>query len=176
MERANVAVADWIQAGTLFLIAAALLLNVRQNRELARQTLELVRQNATIASSLRQNAHLAISNPPSTIRASLLLNNPELLQWHLGLRGLPAGTPQENLRRLFIMAKVEVHELNFLSHRDGMLSEDIWSGWRNVMASDFVDSEFQESWTAVKHSYAPTFVAYVDEHLADWDEPGAAAA
>ena len=115
---------------------------------------------------------------PTALRATLLPGNPELLQWHLVTRGYPPGTHQQNLRRLYIMAKLDVHELNFVSYSGGLLAEDIWLGWRNVMTADFADPEFQESWAAAKHLYAPTFVTFVDRYLVpgEWDEPGVAAA
>src|SRR5437764_1181573 len=100
---------DWIQAATLAGVAAALLLNVRQNREVARQTEELIRQNATIGASLQQAAHHAMVSHPTALRISLLRDNPELLEWHLTSRGYLPGTYQQNLRRLYIMAKLEVH-------------------------------------------------------------------
>jgi hypothetical protein len=166
---------EWIQVATLIAVAVALLLNVRQNREVALQTRELIRQNAAIAASLQQSAHQALINQPTNLRAALLPDNPELLQWHLTSRGYPPGTHQQNLRRLYFMAKLEVHELNFVSYTDGLLADDIWVGWRNVMAADFADVEFRESWTAVKHLYAPSFVAFVDGSRV-WEQPGAAAA
>jgi hypothetical protein len=167
---------DWIQAATLVAVAVALLLNVRQNREVARQTQELTLQNATIAASLQQSAHQAMISVPSANRAALLRDNPELLAWHMTLRGYPPGTYHQNLRRLFILSKLDVHELTFISYSDGLLAEDIWLGWRNVIAEDFTDPDFVESWATAKHLYAPSFVGYVDAQVVGWEQPGAAVA
>ena len=158
---------DWIQAATLGAVAIALLLNLRQNREVARQTQELTQQNSVFLRSMQQDAYRVMVTHPTALRVSFLKDDPEMLAWHLESRGYQPGTYQQNLRRLYVLLRLDTHELNFISHAQGLLTDDVWTGWWNVLKADFTDAEFYEAWAAAKHFYAPSFVTFVDELIAD---------
>ena len=158
---------DWIQAATLGAVAIALLLNLRQNREVARQTQELTQQNSVFLRSTQQDAYRVMVTHPNAPRVSFLKDDPEMLAWHLESRGYQPGTYQQNLRRLYVLLRLDTHELNFISHAQGLLTDDVWTGWWNVLKADFTDAEFYEAWAAAKHFYAPSFVTFVDELIAD---------
>jgi hypothetical protein len=162
---------DWFQALTLVAVAVALLLNVRQNREVARQTQELTRQNTVILGSMQQNAYQAMLTYPTALRVSFLKDNPELLAWHLTSRGVPATTYEHDLRRLYIILKLETHEMCFVSHAQGLLTDDVWAGWWNVVNTDLMDPDFQETWLSVRHFFAPSFAAFVDGLIRDREYP-----
>jgi hypothetical protein len=163
---------DWIQAATLVSVAVALLLNVRQNREIARQTKEMNRQNTVVLGSLQQSAYHAMLTQPTALRVSFLKDNPALLEWHMTGRGYPPGTYEQNLRRLYIMLKLETHEMCFISHIDGLLTDEVWTGWSNVVRTDLADVEFQETWALARNFYAPSFVAFVDGLITEIGRPG----
>src|SRR2546421_9663742 len=146
-------VGDWIQAVSVLFVAVALLSNVKQNREVARQTQELTqqtqelsRQNAVILASVEQSTYHALVSAPAGLRVSLLADNPKLLAWHLEAKGFQSDSYEQNIQRLYIMSKLETHELCFVSHREGRLSDDIWAGWFNVVKRDFTDASFKTSW------------------------------
>jgi hypothetical protein len=153
-----VSAGDWIQVATLVAVAVALLLNVRQIQE-------LTRQNSAIVASLRQSAyHVMVTDSPA-LRVSFLKDNPQVLAWHMATRGFTSGTHEQNLQRLYILARLEAHELNFTSHKEGLLTDDVWAGWGNVVKMDIADADFRETWRIAKHMYAPSFVTFIDAQI-----------
>lgn len=175
------ATSDWVQLVSLVAVVAALLLNARQNREVARQTRELTRQtqeltlqNSVFLTSMQQNAYLAMVTQPAELRISFLKENPELLAWHLAARGYRPGGHTENLRRLYVLLRLDMHELNFVNHGEGLLTDDVWTGWSNVLKADFSEVEFREAWQVAKHLYAPSFVVFVDQLVGEGTEIGKA--
>ncbi len=57
------------------------------------------------------------------------------------------------------------NEYNYLSHRAGQFSSDIWEGWKNVMHMDFDQvPEFREMWPVASRLLAPSFVNFIEEH------------
>jgi hypothetical protein len=166
-----VSTGDWIQAATLIAVAVALLLSSRQNREVARQTRALSEQNTLIDASLRHGAYQAMVSQAHGLRLAIVRDNPELLAWHLSCRGLTPGDRDQNVRLLFILLKLDSHELNFVSHSEGLLTDDVWAGWLNVLKADFADVDFLNAWGPVRHLYAPSFAAFVDTLIRESGQP-----
>jgi len=63
---------------------------------------------------------------------------------------------------VYFLLKLEAHERNFISHAEDLLTDDLWSGWRNVLQADFAHDEFRDVWLFAKHLYAPSFVAFIE--------------
>jgi hypothetical protein len=151
-------IADWIQSLSLLLVIGALIVSIRQTRAVANQARQATRalQDATLQSFVRnQNGS----------RETFFLDRPELLSWHLSTRGYPATNAAENLRRLYVLNKFDIHEYNYLAHSADQFSDDIWTGWKNVILVDFNQvSEFREMWPAAKRFLAPSFVNFIEKH------------
>jgi hypothetical protein len=151
-------ITDLIQSLSLLLVAGALIASIRQTRAIAHQARQATKalQDATLQSFVRnQNGS----------REAFFLDHPELLAWHLSTRGYPATDAAENLRRLYVLNKFDIHEYNYLAHSEGQFRDDICSGWKNVMLVDFNQvPEFREMWPAAKRFLAPSFVKFVEKH------------
>jgi hypothetical protein len=151
-------IADWIQSLSLLLVTGALIVSILQTRAVAHQARHAAR-------ALQDATHQSFVRNQNGSRENFFLDHPELLSWHLSTRGYPATNAAENLRRLFVLNKFEIHEYNYLSHKAGQFSDDIWAGWKNVMYVDFSQvPEFREIWPAAKQFFAPSFVEFIEEH------------
>ena len=151
---------------SLAAVMVALFFAFRQNQQISRQTQEASRQTSTILASLQQNAYHAMVTHPTVLRASFLREDPVLLAWHLEARGFGPADPAQNRRRLYVLIKFDMHELNFVSHEGGLLADELWSGWQAVVETDFASPEFRECWHLTKRFYALSFVTYVDSVIA----------
>lgn len=151
-------IADWIQSLSLLLVAGALIASIFQTRAVAHQA-----RQATIA--LQATTHQSFVHNQNGSRQAFFLDHPELLSWHLSSRGYPATNEAENQRRLYALIKLDIHEYNYLSFREGHFRDDIWTGWKNVMHEDFSRvPEFREIWLVARRLYAPSFVNFIEEH------------
>ena len=151
---------DWLQLASILLVVVALALNVLQLREVSNQS-------HAQASALNQLAYGGVANLASDPRFLLFPNDPELLTWYLKSRGFKATTPSENKRRLYVMAKLIQHETNFVNHTAGLLTDESWAAWFNVLRADLAISEFREIWSSSRDIYAESFAAFVDSLVAD---------
>jgi hypothetical protein len=150
---------DWFQAASLVAVVVALVLNILQVRALSRQ-------NASLASSLRQTVFQAQVQAIASSRIPFLWNDPRLLAWHLSQRGYGASTRSRNKKRLYVIVEIELHEFNYLNHEAGLLPEHVWTAWSKVLEADFALADFREVWPAARTFFAPPFVSYVDTLVA----------
>jgi len=89
----------------------------------------------------------------------------DLLRWYLSSRGYPTSTDEANKRRLYVLTRMDIHQLNFMNYESGFLGNEFWSAWRNVLVTDLRIPEFAELWPMLRTFYAPRFVAFCDEAL-----------
>jgi hypothetical protein len=151
-------IGDWIQSLSLLLVAGALIVSIRQTRAVAHQARQATR-------ALQDATHQSFVRNQNGSREAFFLDHPELLSWHLSSRGYPSTSAAENLRRLYVLNKFDIHEYNYLSHMAGQFSSDIWEGWKNVMHMDFDQvPEFREMWPVASRLLAPSFVKFIEEH------------
>ena len=150
-------ITDWIQSLSLLLVAGALIASIFQTRAVAHQA-----RQATAA--LQATTHQSFVYNQNGSREAFFLDRPELLSWHLSSRGYPETNAAENLRRLYVLNKLDIHEYNYLSFRSGHFRDDIWAGWKNVMQEDFRQPEFREMWPVARRLYAPSFKNFIEEH------------
>jgi uncharacterized membrane protein len=157
VEEVVVNITDWIQSLSLLLVAGALIASIFQTRAVAHQA-----RQATTA--LQATTHQSFVHNQNGSREAFFLDRPELLSWHLSSRGYPETNAAENLRRLYVINQLDIHEYNYLSFRSGHFRDDIWAGWKNVMQEDFRQPEFREMWPVARRLYAPSFVNFIEEH------------
>ena len=157
--------ADWLQFASLMAVAAALLVSVLQNRETARQTKELTGQTDSIRKSLEQGAYQTANAAHDLHRVELFRDDPRLLQWYLGSRGYKAHSKRRNMRTLYIILKLEIHEGNYLNHKNGTLSDEMWEAWSEVLKADLQSQDFRLTWPNARRFYARTFAEFVDSIL-----------
>ena len=150
-------IADWIQTLSLLLVARALIASIFQTRAVAYQA-----RQATKA--LQATTHQSFVHNQNGSREAFFLDRPELLSWHLSSRGYPDTNATENLRRLYALNKLDIHEYNYLSFSAGHFRDDIWAGWKNVMQEDLGQPEFREMWPVARRLYAPSFVNFIEEN------------
>jgi hypothetical protein len=101
-------ISDWIQTIAAVLVFLALILNVLQLRHVANQSMAFRR-------SLEQGAYGSLVDKHLGSRATYVINDPELLAWHLPTRGYKSTCFEQNKRRLYVLVKLELHENNFLA-------------------------------------------------------------
>lgn len=58
-------------------------------------------------------------------------------------------------------------EFAFLSHKNGMMEDDIWSGWSRHYAAELNKTGGRWFWSLAKETYNPDFRMYVDSILAE---------
>ena len=133
-------------------------------RYVARQTRETARQAAVATTALKQAAYQSMLAGQTEYRA-LYINTPSMMEWYLRSRGYDVGSEENNKRTLFALVRLNTHESTFLGHAGGLLDDDIWGGWRNVIRTDFAIPEFRSVWPRAKLFYAPSFVAFVDREI-----------
>jgi uncharacterized membrane protein len=105
-------IADWIQSLSLLLVAGALIASIFQTRAVAHQA-----RQATTA--LQATTHQSFVHNQNGSREAFFLDRPELLSWHLSSRGYPETNAAENLRRLYVLNKLDIHEYNYLFVQGG---------------------------------------------------------
>ncbi len=149
---------DLIQTVAVVLVFLALILNVLQLRQVARQSTALRR-------SLEQGAYGSLVGTHLGSRTTYFLNDPELLAWHLSTRGYKSTSFEENKRRLYVLVKLEAHENNFLSYTTGLLADEVWAAWQTVMQHDFAIDEYRDIWPVAKKFYATSFGVFVENEI-----------
>jgi hypothetical protein len=160
------ALADWLQVFSLLVVAAALVLNVNQNRHIARQTGEMVSQTRAAARSAELSAHQTIGS--SNVDFSYFFHqDPAALRWLLTSKGYPASNdPSVNVRILYAIRRFDEHESIFLSWHNGLISDQIWEPWSRVLERDLGIPEFEQVLPKVRQYYATPFVELLDEFVA----------
>jgi hypothetical protein len=153
----GISAADLIQAISVVAVAVSVVLLALQNRSVARQTREAAKQTALATASLGNAAHQALVGRASDALTFLITDEPDLLRWFLRSRGIPDASADENKRRMFIFARIDVHEANFVAYLEGLLSEELWTGWRKVIEADAATPEFVTVWKAVHPFYSARF-------------------
>jgi hypothetical protein len=150
-------VADYAQSISLILVSAALIVSALQFRQ-------LVKQNATLATTARKSAYDALAATQAQSRIAFFANKPKLLSWYLKTRGLSSTDPDNDQRKLYVMYKLDQHEYNFVNYKEGLLSEEVWASWRKVLERDMAIPEFREVWTvAPGRRYVDSFEGLVNE-------------
>src|SRR5690349_17362401 len=158
VEELIVNITDWIQSLSLLLVAGALIASIFQTRAVAHQARQATR-------ALQATTHQSFVHNQNSSREAFFLDHPELLSWHLSARGYPVTNAGENLRRLYVLIKLDIHEYNYLSFKEGHFRDDIWSGWKTVIQEDFSHvPEFLEMWPVARRLYAPSFVNFIEQH------------
>jgi hypothetical protein len=147
---------DWIQFVSGLLVAAALVATVLQLREVSRQS-------RVFLTALQHNGHVT---GKEDLRITFFREDPELLSWYLRSRGYKTTTPVEDRCRLYILAKLNLHEARFVERQSGLLGGQGWDAWAKVIAADISLPEFQEVWQTAREIHTATFVAFVDGQVA----------
>jgi hypothetical protein len=134
-------------------IVVALIVNDYQVRQALRQTNVMQHETfgALIESSIDQ-------------WSTYLLDRPELLRWFLRTRGYRASTHEENQRRLFALAKLNIHE-GVLQHLLQGVREESWIAWLNVLRADLRVDIYLDVWPNGKRFYDVGFARHVDALL-----------
>jgi hypothetical protein len=153
--------ADWLQTLSLVIVAATVAITAWQSRHVAAQSREVTRQSALAATALGQAAHQTLVGHGAGYLSSMLSDEPDLLAWFLASRGLPTGDPEANKRYMILFQRLEVHETTYLSYVRGLLSEDVWRGWRRVIELDAATPEFTVVWPIVADTYSRRFGGFV---------------
>jgi hypothetical protein len=148
--------AEWTQLLSELLVVAALTLTLLQLREANRQ-------NRAFFATFRHNGHVT---GREDLRLTFFREDPELLSWYLRSRGYETSTPMEDRRRLYILAKLNLHESRFINHQSGVLGDESWSAWLQVVRGDFALPEYREVWETARRIYSSSFVAFIDEQAA----------
>jgi hypothetical protein len=154
----RVTIADWVQVLSLLLVAGALALTYLQLREVARQT-----RLGTAATELGATRDYVDSSWLS--RAEFFLSKPDLLNWHLEMRGVRQETEAADRRVMYVLAKMDAHESNFMSFKQSVLRRESWLAWNEVLKDDFRFVEYHETWEKTKVFYAQEFIDYLDREI-----------
>jgi hypothetical protein len=96
---------------------------------------------------------------------AFFLERPSLLAWFLRTRGYETSTFEENQRRLYALAKLNVHEGIFLQRIIRGLRQESWTAWTNVLKADLELDVFREVWPNGRRFYDTGFVRHVDRLL-----------
>jgi hypothetical protein len=159
-------VADWVQIVTVPAVAAALILNAFQLREVARQT-------KAVGASLEQDAFHTLLVSRADLAGMFLGNDADVLRWHLGTRGYDVPSRDDAHRALFALLRLNAHQSSYLSYAAGRVGADLWTGWKNGLVADLSVPEYQALWPVARRFYATSFVAFVDSLLHDLEPNGA---
>ncbi|MFC7535620.1 hypothetical protein [Actinoplanes sp. GCM10030250] len=158
---------DVLQFLTFLAVLAALLLSFLQMRHAGRQA-----RAATAA--LERSMHIALVSRQGEFAGVLLKDDPAMMRWHVESRGFTVRDDEEAKRYLYVLIRLNGHQRKFSAHRDGVLSDEYWAAWVNVIALDLAMPEFQVGWAVARPMYPASFVAFVDAMLADLAVPAPA--
>ena len=164
-------ISDWLESISLAAVAITLAINAVQSRQALRQTKLLAIQSKSLQDTLEQSAYQALDAGHNTYRVSFFKDDPEMLTWYLSNRGYPYSSHQLNRRTLYLQVKLDDHEQNFINHKKGLLSDDIWDAWAEVIRADVKLPGFDIMWPNARRFYARSFVEYVDALLQTLEEP-----
>ncbi|GIG68592.1 hypothetical protein [Phytomonospora endophytica] len=155
--------AEWVQVVSVAGLICALLISHLQNRNTARQAREAADQTRAARQALERTGYQGFMRAQADWRSFTYVRDPELLRWHLQIRGYPVDTDEANRRTLYVLLKLDVHEESFLSRRSGLLDDDIWVPWQRVLDADLRVPEFISLWSFARPFYAQSFVDHVDK-------------
>jgi hypothetical protein len=155
---------DWLQILSIAFVVVALILNFLQMRYVARQTSETARQAIAATTALRQAAYQNMISGQADYR-SLYIDSPSMTRWHLESRGYETGSEEDNRRTLYTLVRLNSHESSFLAHEAGLLDDDVWHGWKNVIKTDFQVPKFVAVWSHAKQFYARSFAAFIENEI-----------
>jgi hypothetical protein len=153
-------ISDVVQTVSFVAAVIALLVSLRQNREMARQT-------ASALISLRQTTHQELVRYGADFTFEALAGDPELLAWFLAGRGFPSAGELENRKSLFLWVRLDMHEANYHAFRTGATTESVWLAWLPTMKLDFALPEFPRVWQAVREVFSADFAALVDRSISE---------
>jgi hypothetical protein len=124
----------------------------------------------------QRTVEAAITVTHAEARNAVLFEDPELLAWFLGYRGLKGSTAFENKKRLFIFQKLISDEAVYIAYRRGFISATDWAPWAEAVKSDVLVEEGRSVWPAIRNLYAAQFGEYVDSLIRDFEAEQAARA
>ncbi|GAA2025559.1 hypothetical protein GCM10009839_24650 [Catenulispora yoronensis] len=150
------ALSDWLQSISLLAVAGALIITVRQAREMASQT-------RSMSKSLEQSSYRRLIAANTSQRSVYLKDDPDLLAWHLGSRGYPEGNYEQNKQTLWLLVRLDQHEENYLENLRGMFPDGVWAPWVEVMRADFAVPEFPAVWSNARRFFSPQFITFIDD-------------
>ena len=151
---------DTIQLVTLVTLLIALGLTIWQARQMMKQT-------ALMFTELCDHVNDSLMKAHSDQRTTFFLHDSELLSWQLTWGGYPSTTPLEDKERLYALIKLETHESIHLRHLNGAIDTAMWLSWRQVLKIDLKVPIFADVWVNGRKFYEASFVAIVDEILAE---------
>jgi hypothetical protein len=166
-----IAISAVVQAVTLAAAFGALVISIWQGRAAASQSKEAARQSALASASLQRGSFQELVRHGADFIFEALHQAPALLEWFLGSRGLQGATDLENKKYLFLFVRLDMHQANYVAHRDGHLSGELWLEWLNTLRRDLTMAEFNAVWVAVKELYTVGFAALVDDEIAKSQQP-----
>ena len=163
-------ISDIIQAVSLLAVVVTLLLSLKQNREMVKQTQEATRQTAAAASSLRRDSIHGMIHHVLDFTYAAMARDPALLSWFLAVRGFPPNlTDEENHRHLFLWMRLGMHQSHFMERMDGLISDDVWGYWLTVIQYDVGSPGFDTVWKAIAHTYVLEYRAFIDNLIEERD-------
>jgi hypothetical protein len=120
-------------------------------------------------STLRQGAYQQLTGYGADFHTILFTSGPDLVEWFLSSRGIAVASHEENLRRMFMFVRMDVHESIYLSHLANLLEDDIWRGWQQVVESDVATPQFRTVWGNAKKYYSVRFGEFIDSVISRQD-------
>jgi hypothetical protein len=156
---------DFIEAGSTVVLSAALFVSLRQTRLIAKQSNEIAKQTTALASSMRRDTHKGMVQQVSQYTDTAMARDPDLLKWFLESRGFPLGTPTENNKHFFLWVRLGIHQSHYFEHIEGLVNEEIWDYWCATIKLDIASPGFNLVWPIVQHTYAPGFIAFINEYV-----------
>jgi hypothetical protein len=156
-------ISDWLQTISLIAVAVTLVITAIQSRQVIKQTQHLARQTEYVQKTLEQNASL--NSTQDTLRITFFKDDASMLKWYLSESGYPVSSHRKNKRILYLQIKLDNYETNYLNHQGGLLSDEVWQAWCEVLKADIGKPEFRMAWRAAKRFYDKSFVRFVDSIL-----------
>src|SRR5439155_4781883 len=144
---------DWIQAISLAAVAAAVVISAVQLRHSSRQTALATRALEQAIHDLRANAVTQLS--------TLLLAEPEVLAWHLRVRGYPDWAANDR-RTMFALLRLQIHEQSHLDSLGRQPDVHTQAAWTEALRRDLADPFYRRLWPSAREMYAPSFATTVD--------------
>jgi hypothetical protein len=65
----------------------------------------------------------------------------------------------------FVADKINAWEFAFITHENGMMKDNIWSGWDAYYRSLIDQKEIHDYWGRSKAGFSPAFVSYVESAI-----------
>lgn len=98
-----------------------------------------------------------------------LIDHPDIAAIFAGERGPEDITPGERLRIGNVFASTFRHmEMLHMHQRYGIHEQEMWQASEARLQERIEIPIIRSWWETSKHSYAPSFVAYVDHRIAAW--------